>query len=242
MDFMFSTEDFELIATSTDHVIIEGRAAPVSLSKLSPISEQSYLFLEIPPLHLLVIAICQILISIILNFFVLRYYWRVRDSTRPYILSLVALDSFTMLFALLPMSLVFYMRSEAQASFIILNFTNSFTRFVSITYLYPSLFLALDRFLAVQYPHKFRVLAPKLKRVKLAFVLCTFVYGIITGVLQMFFSVNSLMYVIGGSLNILVILSQLLGSIVLYSLTAYRVLKSGRKMAENRHGTSENSG
>ena len=199
-------------------------------------------FLPIPPLQLAIITACIIFLSSFLNFFVLRFYWRVKDSTRPYILSLVALDSVAILFTLLPVSVVYCLEVKNLASVIVLQLSFQCARYTFILYLYPSLFLALDRFLAVWFPHKFRILSPKFKKVKIFLVILTFVLVTINGSLQALNAHGSVLNAVAGLLNLSLIVLQLVGSIVLYSLTAHRIFKSSRAMAANKHTTSERNG
>ena len=122
-------------------------------------------FAEISFVDAVAISCSIACLSLFLNSFVVVFYRKMKTSTRPYILLLAALDCIFVLVVLLPNPVIALMYdSPAKTVLKTLRYYAATSLFT--LYLNPTFYLALDRFIAVFFPHKFKVLAPKMRPLK----------------------------------------------------------------------------
>ena len=111
-----------------------------------------------------------IVLTIFFNTLVALYYRKAKTSNRPYVLALVVLDFVCVLFVL---PLIFIQNFEQSNTFTaaleqVRNITGVW---IFLLYLMPSFFLAVDRFMAVFFPHKFKLWSKKIRNFKIVFLL-----------------------------------------------------------------------
>ena len=102
-------------------------------------------------------------------------------------------------------------------------------------YINPTLFLALDRFLAVTFPHKFRVLAPKLCPCKICLFVFQFVLIILYFIDEAYAGIFLYIPLLLAWFNVVLVL---ISSHVLNVVIFCQLLKSARAMSCQRHNAS----
>ena len=132
------------------------------------------LFISIRPVSFVYVFVTAVILQICCVFFnslVFLYYRKINDITRPYILSLIALDLLLGIVTLT--SFVVVLGSKAFTTFVEIVYDIYYMSFVFGFgfYLYPSFFLACDRFLVVLFPLKFREHSGKLRVFKIVWFL-----------------------------------------------------------------------
>ena len=124
------------------------------------------MYTPIPQWHTITIIVCIYVIGCFVNALVLRIYWRLESSNRLYVLAMALQDLFCLHFVLLPP--IFRMLAPTdhiRDVFYILRAISGFVYFN--TYLIAPLYLAIDRFVAVMFPHKVHIILPKLRPIKI---------------------------------------------------------------------------
>ena len=107
-------------------------------------------------------------LAIVLNAFVIRHYSKERGSTRSYILALAFLDLSLSAFQVCASSIQLFVNESLYIYMGMMRY--SFSLMVFSHYLYPSLFLAVDRFIAVAFPHKVFDISRKVRPFKFVLV------------------------------------------------------------------------
>ena len=171
----------------------------------------------------------------VLNAFVLRHYSKERGSTRSYILALVFLDLIFSAVQVLASSIQLFVNELLYIYLGMIRF--SLSALVFSHYLYPSLFLAVDRFIAVRFPHKVFSISRKVRPFKFVLV----VLNLLAVIVRLFVEL-----VLGPKFSVLlpimklVVLGflciQLLGCLALYSAVIVLLVKSGKTLKQARHG------
>ena len=127
-------------------------------------------FAEIPFVDVVAISCSIAFLSVFLNSFVVVFYRKAKTNDRPYILLLAALDTMSVIFTLLPHTCLALVR-DSLAKYLLSTTRHFVGSAIFGLYLHPTFYLGLDRCVAVFFPHKFPVLAPKLR----PFKVCLFV-------------------------------------------------------------------
>ena len=120
---------------------------------------------EIPLEQYFLLFSLTLFLSFSLNLVVLLFYRKSKEVTRLYILALVALDWIIVTLVLIPYTLVAYGGFSDEVNVYLhfistVTFNNGFG-----LYLFPSLFLALDRVFVIRFPLTFRIAVLRLKEV-----------------------------------------------------------------------------
>ena len=105
-------------------------------------------------------------------------------------------------------------------------------------YLFPSLFLALDRVLVVLFSLKFRKYFGKLRIFKASLVAIKFALSIIDSVNEVVFGVYSVSYFGLKLFNLFIMIFVLLTISVLYTVMAAQIFSSKKQMASSRRSGS----
>ena len=180
----------------------------------------------IPVTDAIVITVIVILLIIISNLLVLIYYRKSKTSNRPYVLALVVLDFVSILFVP-PMELIFMYKHDAAY----INFANirlEIVNWVYLFYLVPSFFLAVDRFMAVFFPHKFKLWLKKIRNFKIvAFVVyCGFVLGFrVTYLID-----SDLTIVFSATVSFCLFIVIVLGSFAMYIAMYVNLIRTAKSM------------
>ena len=186
-----------------------------------------------PFIHYMIFFAFIVFLSFFLNFLVLLYYRKSNDMRRLYILALVAID-WVNVSCLIPVAFLAYADLNAtvkQSLFVIcLILLNSGFGL----YLYPSLFLALDRMLIVMFPFTHRDYLRKLRCVKVACVSIHLTLCVIDSIMEFVYGVDSLSYTILKTISTCLILFALLIISILYVSMAVEIVRSNRKLTNLR--------
>ena len=95
--------------------------------------------------------------------------------------------------------------------------------------------MALDRFLAVSFPHKFRVLAPKLRPCKIGLFVVQFILVVLYFIVEAYAGIFLYIPLFLAWFSVVLVL---ISSPVLYVVIFCQLLKSARAMAGQRHNAS----
>ena len=186
------------------------------------------------------LAVVIALLSFVLNSLVVKYYIKSKNYSRPYILTLVGLDLISILFAMVPYVALSFINDIS----IFLIVLNTYVVAVNISfglYLYPALFLAVDRFVVVIFPLKFRELKEKTRCFKVALFGTHFVVAVTDCVLQIVYKYNSFPSLVIKSVASVMNFFELLSVVVMYSTMVVMIIKTNREMAAARQtGTATN--
>ena len=174
--------------------------------------------------------------TLVLNILVIRFYSNGKGSTRSNILALSYIDvllavisSLAFLLQLVVVDkLLFNVISVVQYSIENVVFSN---------YLYPSLFLAVDRFIAVSFPHKVLGLSRKIRPIKFVFVVLNIL--VVTAMILMrlvAFPGSEIALSAFNLARLLFLCVQLFGTLALYSTIVVLLIRSNKALRHATHG------
>ena len=163
-----------------------------------------------------------LLVGLILNSIILRLYFKVKTDLALYMKVLAGFDVLTLCYSTLCRGLAL---SFPKRVYMLYKFYGGLDVIVAHAMLGP-LFLALDRFLVVVFPHKFQLYEKKMR----IFKVVLFVFAS-SSVLPVIFDAWFYVQLIV-SLNLVI---HFVGCLVLYSVIVTRVLISARQMNAHRH-------
>ena len=127
------------------------------------------LFSEIEGIHELVMILLVFVIGIVINSIIFRCYFCVKSDIARYIRAFALFDMFSIAISLSARLVVLYAASQTYIKRVLLTTS---LQCVNYSMLGP-LFLALDRFLIVSFPHNFQLHERKMRRFKIAVLLVT---------------------------------------------------------------------
>ena len=180
------------------------------------------LFTTIPTSHEFLIASVTAMVGFVLNAVILNVYWDNKSDIAVYIKAFAGFDIFSLAYYLIHRSLLFMYASNYNVGYAL---AVGFNLIANHTLLGP-LYLALDRFLIVTFPHKFHLYERKMKFFKVAIFAVTLISS-----LGLFFPEITMFFIIVGSFNMLL---QILACLGLYMVIVVRVYISARKMGKSR--------
>ena len=231
-DFTTNKDDFATISSFFTFELQEEllETFPETLTK------SSLPFTPIPVEQTVSILGSIILLSVVLNSFVIAFYKKAKTSNRSYVLALALLDFLSVIFCLFPQILEAIVPNDSAkyffdrlASFFVVNLFNF--------YMFPSLFLAVDRFFAVFYPHKFKIFAPKIRKGKIVILVLSSSFQLLRIIVYFLTGEKSVLSVALEFIAFTWIFVQVVTSTILYVAIAVKILRSNKKMAENRNIT-----
>ena len=175
-------------------------------------------------------------LTIVLNILVIRFYSKQKGSTRSNILALAYVDvifaAFSVFVSLIQLlfvgSLVYNIFELVQFSIELVVFSN---------YLYPSLFLAIDRLIAVAFPHKVKDLSRKVRPIKWGLLVLNVL--VISSLILMRFIVlpgSQVVYLILNPLRFVLLCVQRFGTPILYTTIVVLLLRSDKTLGHAVHG------
>ena len=104
------------------------------------------------------------------NSIIIKIYWRLKSNNRIYVLAMAFMDLNALTFVLLPRFAVLFLGNGLLRSVIELA-RHSTAILIFTLYMLLPLFLALDRFVAVSYPHKIKDKLQRLRPLKIGCVI-----------------------------------------------------------------------
>ena len=245
MDFVFSTEsllDFvsESLLTSftftSDPESVGGEL--MVAHEVSDVRAGRWLFFtEIPPVHSTVIWLVLLALTLSLNPIVWWHYYGVKSSNRPYVLAFVVLDVGSAVFAMIPGVIKENVVNVEILPIAIFYAPNTWGAVNAAVYLYPSLFLALDRFLAVYFPHKFREMSVKTRVFKIVMVSLSVMNSIGLILSESFLGYTSIVFLISLLIHWFLIALELVLSVVIYAAIVVKIVRSSQKFSGNKHSS-----
>ena len=167
-------------------------------------------------------------VGVILNSIILRCYWRMKSATAICIRAFAIFDITVM--ALVTISqLIYHLFADLQWLQALIYFVRNAIGNASML---GPLFLALDRYLIVAFPHNFRKHEKKLRWMKI-WLGCLNV-GLFTTSYAM--NLNNIPFsMIANLLTHLLFFTMLAASVILYTVIVVKVLTSDKKMQHHRH-------
>ena len=166
------------------------------------------------------------------NTFVFIYYRKIRETTRPYILSLIALDLLLVFVNLTSFVVIL----AGQYNYVLIPYKVSYMTFIFGFgfYLYPSFFLACDRFLVVLFPLKFKEYSLKVRIAKSIWLsvhfLCLFclcVFKLVPNGEHVLLKILNLIFVF-------YVIVLTLATFLLYVILAAHIIRSNLEMSKLR--------
>ena len=154
-----STEDFftsELITELLDLDVITEKALSYSREEYH-FAFATSIYTDIPEVNEYFILSSVTILGLVLNAVILRSYWNIRGDIALYIRAFAIFDIFMILYQGCMRSAQLFLTSYAA---LIWYITVGFSLIASLVMIGP-LFLALDRFLIVAFPHKFQLYLKK---------------------------------------------------------------------------------
>ena len=101
-------------------------------------------------------------------------------------------------------------------------------------YLYPSFFLACDRYLVVLYPLKFKEYLGKMRVAKFVWISIHLINQISLSLFRFIFGVGSILYKVTSAVSTLLIILVTLGTCFLYVIMIVQIIRSSKKIAKSR--------
>ena len=183
------------------------------------------LFSQIPEAHQLAMAVIVLVVGLVLNSIIFRCYFRVKSSIAPYIRVFAVFDCFVIMVAVSIWILSIYIAKQHP----ILYFLNLIISVSLNSSMLGPLFLALDRFLIVSFPHNFQLHEKKVRGFKIALLLLEVIlssHNFVEGAYQ---------NVIVLAMPVVYFVLQFLTCVVLYVIIVVKIVTSERKMKDSRH-------
>ena len=175
-------------------------------------------------------------ITIVLNVLVIRYYSKEKGSTRSNILALSYVDViFAALSFFASLIQLFFVNSLVYNVIDVIQF--SIENVILSNYLYPSLFLAVDRFIAVAFPHKVKDLLNKVRPIKwVVFVLNVLVVSVMISMKFVSFRGSKVVDSVLSLARFLLLCVQLFGTSALYTTIVVLLIRSNKTLGKATHG------
>ena len=190
-------------------------------------------FASIPQWHRVTIIACIYVIGCFVNALILRIYWRLESSNRLYVLAMALQDLFCLHFVLLPPIFRMFAPSDHIRDVIsVVRATSGFVYFN--TYLIAPLLLAIDRFVAVMFPHKVLIILPKLRPIKIVVVPALSLLSIAYAVADLTTEPDSIWSVAMQLSAIFSLSIQAVGIFGLYLTIALKLMLASRKITQNK--------
>ena len=210
--------------------------------EISAINVQDYFpFVDpIPKIHEVVLAAVIAFLSFFLNALVVKFYIKSKQHCRSYILALVGLDWFLILFGLGQFVALSFI-DDISTFIVVLNMFMVATNFGFGLYLYPSLFLAVDRFVVVIFPLKFREMKWKIFSFKTTLFGVHFAAAVADSVIQIVYKPGSFPSTVMKFIVIAMDLFELLALAVMYTTIVVMIIKTNRELAAARHTGIDNN-
>lgn len=193
-------------------------------------------FAPIPRWQRICIPLAIILVGFPLNSVILKVYWKLKSGNRVYVIAMAVLDMLGLCVSLLLRMLFVFFEGQQNVLYAMQSVQFVFTSLNINLYMCVPLFLALDRFYAVAFPHKLESARKKLRRWKIVIVVTT---SLVTG----FFILADFVLkdhgkaaITAASLFLTSLALRVIAALVLYIVIAVKVYTSNKKMQGNRTG------
>ena len=186
---------------------------------------------SIPLSHQIALSLAVALLVVFLNALVFKYYISSKECTRPYILALVVIDVSLVFSTLVSNILINFVTHNTTLYKAIYIFSRTSSGLGFDLYLYPSFFLAVDRFIVIVFPLKFREMTGKVRCFKiilLGFHICDIFVALVVSTVYGTFALPSVITIL---LSMFMSVFVLLSISVLYTTMVVMIIKTSRQMA-----------
>ena len=228
MDSAMTTLDFadDSVSTVGEKVIF--------LTEKYELKKYLTIFSEIPLHYFIVMCSLIIFLSFSLNLLVFLYYRKSNEVTRLYILAYVVIDGLSIASCFIPLFALWYVDLSDGWNQIVFIFLISALNSSFGLYLYPSLFLALDRFLVVMFPLTFHRYVTKLRIVKAVWLSLQVMFTFLNTANRVMLGIDSILSQILKILLTFTLIFVLLTICVVYTIMVVQIIRSSKKMATSR--------
>ena len=186
---------------------------------------------KIPASHQIAITSVFVILTVFLNSLVLKHYLKLKEITRPYILALVGFDFISVLFGMIPYTVLNFVTHDVRLFEGIFAVCMVATSFTFGLYLYPSLFLAVDRFAVVIFPLKFREMTGKVRCFKAVLFAIQFLISIGDSYTMLVYGLHSVPSLFLKSMSIFINIIVLLALTIMYTTMVVMIIKTSQQMA-----------
>ena len=192
-----------------------------------------YSLIPVPFVYIAVTAAGLQFCCIFFNTLVFIYYSKLKEVTRPYILSLIAFD---LILCLVPLNaFVVALSSDSRNVAEIAFSVSKVTFFFGFAfYLYPSFFLAWDRFLVILLPFKFKEYSGKVRMAKIVWFSIHLMIYVVLYVLEIFFDQDNILFLLTSFFSVLYVSVVTFGTFLLYVIMVVNILRSSKKIIQVR--------
>ena len=199
----------------------------VNIADVMTVDTDYCLFTSIPSLNDAILIILIVFVGFVLNSIIIRCYWNSKSSTAIYIRAFAAYDLCVL--SLAPNFLIDLFFPNMKPFFKILK--GILGGFAII----GPLFLALDRFLVVAFPHKFKKYEKSMKIAKGSIFSITLVTKGVAEITAVAIGYDNRMVEIFFFVFRPILAAQFVTCVVLYVIIIVKIVTSERKMAKHRH-------
>ena len=191
--------------------------------------------------HRIALVSMIVILTIFLSSLVLKFYLKSKDYARPYILALVVIDFASVFFSLIPNVVLNFPSLDVEIFEVIFTFYLTSMALSFGLYLYPSFFLALDRFVVVLFPLKFREMTSYIRGIKFTLLGIHSFFIMLGVVVAELFGLNSPPSVVTKSIYNILNTFVLFSITVMYATMVVMIIKTSRQMASTmQHGNAKN--
>ena len=122
-------------------------------------------FRQSPLNQRIILCAVALILSVTLNFFVYKHYIKSKTSNRPYVLTLVFLDIFSLVTGLVP-TFVLSLFDSSKTVQDLQFYVYGVTKYLVTIYICTPMFLCIDRLFSVYVPHKIQEYRSKIRVLK----------------------------------------------------------------------------
>ena len=167
------------------------------------------------------------------NSIIIKIYWRLKSNNRIYVLTMAFMDMNALTFVLLPRFAVLFLGNGLLRSVIELA-RHSTAILIFTLYMLLPLFLALDRFVAVSYPHKMKDNLERLRPLKIGCVIHSIVQVVVAVAIEVSQGTESVWFRLVTSCVLLGVSVEVVSALTLYVIIVVKVTASRNEMKKHR--------
>ena len=177
---------------------------------------------------------------VFLNVIIVMYYRKTSEATRPYILTLVAFDLIIVIFALSSFAVIISNQANTYINLYAFKMFTITFNFGFGLYLYPSFYLALDRFIIVTLPLNFRDYLTMLRVLKFFMFAIHFMDLAILSAAQVTYGQDNVAFLLGSMLAIVLFAFVFLTTSFMYAVMVFQIIRSSSNMTNSTTAGNKN--
>ena len=194
--------------------------------------DENILYHDVDPVYDVITASVIFCVGLVLNALILRCYWSVKTSTAVYIRVLAVYDMAAVLYLLGYRTSVGVFNISSAALTVWMCIGN----FVALNSMLGPLFIAIDRFVLVLFPHNFTKYSRKIRCAKIFWIFFLNLASLVRFLVVRFVDNNVLLKIFLNIFSSLVFLIQCLVCVALYAFIVFKVRKSQRRIHPEANG------